>query len=252
VPLPWETRNLGVESYGLSDAFLAAPDGPLLAGTLADLRNAHRSFFVQARFAPDSRIAQLLETHGFYFVESTLRPTASLTSCEALDRFAAEPSSVLPRRYAESDLALRNVSPSDGEAAAAIRSIAGQSFVDDRFHADHNCPPGAADRRYRLWVDDLLADGAVRFQVLALRASPIAFMASRDSDLLLAGFERRYANAGLGEFFWLLVLSRLRADGVTRVRTRISVNNGAALNLYARLNFRLRDPESTFHLWARG
>jgi ribosomal protein S18 acetylase RimI-like enzyme len=77
-------------------------------------------------------------------------------------------------------------------------------------------------------------------------------MASRGGNLLLAGFDRRHANAGLGEFFWLSVCDRLRARGVRRVTTRISVNNIAVLNLYARLNFKFRDPEMTFHLWGSG
>ena len=76
-------------------------------------------------------------------------------------------------------------------------------------------------------------------------------MASRGGDLLLAGFARKYAGGGLGEFFWLRVLQNLGADGVDRVSTLISINNLSVLNLYARMGFKFRDSRATFHLWGR-
>jgi ribosomal protein S18 acetylase RimI-like enzyme len=251
-PVPWETRNLGLQSFAITGAFLAKPDEGRLRAALAALRSAHGRFFVQARFKPDTNTSRILETNGFYFVETTLCPSLALTGYDVLDRFVADSAGVLPRRYQRSTLEVKAADRSDHEMAAAVRTIAGESFVDDRFHVDRNCPPDAASRRYRLWVDDLFLDGAVRYHVLLLRREPIAFMASRTGDLQLAGFARRYAGAGLGEFFWLSVLDRLRADGVTRVSTTISVTNVAVVNLYARLNFKFRDPKSTFHLWATG
>jgi len=249
--VPWETRNLGTESFAVAASFLGNPDEATLRGALDTTRRTHDRFFVQARCSPDSRTAQLLESNGFYCVETTLRPSLVLERSAALDRFSTDPSQVLPRRYPLADLELRCVTPQTG-MAGAIASIAAESFVDDRFHADHNCPAGVAGRRYRLWVGDLFRDESVAMDALVLRGEPVAFMASRGGDLLLAGFGRRHASSGLGEFFWLSVLDRLRAGGVMRVTTRISVSNVAVLNLYARLNFKLRDPEMTFHLWGAG
>jgi hypothetical protein len=251
-PLPWETRNLSRESFAVSGSFFAQPDEQCLKTSLAAVREAHGRFFVQARFTPDTRTSRMLEANGFYFVESTLRPSAALGEYATLDRFVADSSGVLPRRYERTELDVRTVDRSDHGMITAVRMIANESFVYDRFHVDHNCPAEAASRRYSLWVGDLFADGTVRFHVLLLRTQPVAFMASRKGDLLLAGFARRYASAGLGEFFWLSVLEHLRADGVRRVSTLISVNNVAALNLYTRLTFKFCDPESTFHLWAFG
>jgi ribosomal protein S18 acetylase RimI-like enzyme len=251
-PVPWETRNLGVESFAVSAAFVTAPDEAVLRKSLEDLRSAHGRFFVQARFRPDTRISRILEANGFYFVETTLGPSVALSGYDELDRFVADPSSVLPRRYERSSLDVRAVAGSDLAMVEEIKAIAGTSFVDDRFHVDHNFPGDVADRRFRLWVDDLFRDATVRFHVLLLRTEPIAFMASREGDLLLAAFARSHARVGLGEFFWLTVIDRIRAGGVARVTSLISANNVAALNLYARLNFKFRDPKSTFHLWASG
>lgn len=251
-PAPWETRNLGIEAFAVASSFFLNPDEATLRRALEGARGAGGQFFVQARFSPDSRTSQVLEANGFYYVETTLRPSLSLEKSAALDRVSADVSVVLPRRYPRPDLEITSVAASDTPMVETIAAIAAESFVDDRFHADHNCPAGLAGRRYRLWVGDLLDDASVAVEALLLRGEPVAFMASRGGDLLLAGFDRRHANAGLGEFFWLCVLDRLRARGVERVRTRISVANVAVLNLYARLDFKLRDPEVTFHLWGSG
>jgi ribosomal protein S18 acetylase RimI-like enzyme len=250
-PLPWETRNLGVEAFAVSDAFLRNPDAGALNASLAGLHDAHGDVFIQARFSPNTKTAQILEASGFYFVETTLSPSVVLSRYAALERFAADPSSVLHGRCTVADLDVVTVAGSPPHIVGSIRAIAGESFVDDRFHLDHHCDPRVASRRYVLWVDDLLGDGAVRFHVLRLEDEPIAFMASKAGDLLLAGFARKHANRGLGEFFWLRVLADLQRDGVTRVSTVISVNNMSALNLYARLGFKFREPRSTFHLWVR-
>jgi hypothetical protein len=250
-PLPWETRNLGVESFAVSAAFFRKPHGRMLKKCLADLQTAHGDFFVQARFRSDTKTSQILEASGFYFVEATVCPYVALSRYAVLAQFVADPSRVLPRRYRPSDLDVVVAPAADRQMVASVRKMAGESFVDDRFHVDHNCDRETANRRYVLWVDDLFRDASVRFHVLLFRKQPIAFMASRAGDLLLAGFARRYASGGLGEFFWLRVLHDLRLDGVNGVSTLISVNNISALNLYARLNFKFREPMSTFHLWVR-
>ena len=48
-----------------------------------------------------------------------------------------------------------------------------------------------------------------------------------------------------------LVLHHLSLEGVNAVSTLISVNNTSAVNLYARLRFKFREPRSTFHVWMR-
>lgn len=251
-PIPWETRNLGRPAFALSDTFLVAPDERVLTDALAAADREHSATFVQARFSPESQRAALLGRHGFYFVETALSPSVHLGRCAALQRFRSDVSAVVPRRWDVTDLALVPIGAADADLADAVRAIAAESFVDDRFHHDHGCPPALASRRYALWTDDLLDDATVIVRVLLLGAEPIGFMISRKGQLLLAGFSRRYAGAGLGEFLWLSSLSALYDDGVMQVRTVISTNNVPVLNLYARLGFRLGEPRSTFHRWSDG
>lgn len=249
--LPWETRNLGIASFSVSSWFVANPDGDTLTRRLAALQDTHGSYFVQARFPSDTKLAQLLEQRGFYFVELVLSPHVALSKYAVLDRFVADPARVLAGRCDLSELDVTEVAAAERAMAAAVRTIAGESFVDDRFHVDHNCDHEAANRRYQFWVDDLLGDSAVRCHVLLLRKQPVGFLASKGGDLLLAAFARRYAGAGLGEYFWLRVLQDLRHKGVKVVRTVVSASNLSALNLYGRLQFKFGAPRSTFHLWER-
>jgi ribosomal protein S18 acetylase RimI-like enzyme len=251
VPLPWETRNLGIAAFALSPAFLAKPDETRLCAELAGADAAHDRYFVEARLGFDSAITRLLEAHGFYFVEATVCPHVRLTRYEPLRRFLADPGSFLPARYPPAGLTTAVLERGHAALCDHVRRIAGESFSTDRFHGDYNCDSALAGRRYSLWVDDLLADPGVAFDVLHLKSEPIAFMARKGGHLVLAGFAKRYSGAGLGDFFWLHTLARVQAAGLKDVHTRVTLRNVAVLNLYARLQFKFRDPGATFHLWRR-
>jgi GNAT superfamily N-acetyltransferase len=194
---------------------------------------------------------QALAASGFYFVEATICPHIVLDKSGALRDFAADPGSFLPARHSLADFRTVSLERTDAALRAAVRGIAGESFSDDRFHGDHNCGQGVADRRFQFWVDDLTGDPGVAFDILLLRERPIGFMARRAEDLILAGFARKFTGAGLGDFLWLSVLRKLKEAGLNQARSLISVRNIPVLNLYARLGFKFRDPRATFHYWRR-
>jgi len=250
VPLPWETRNLGITSFALADAFLAKPDEGLLKKVLAETARRGR-IFVQARIAIDTGLSRVLEKCGFYFVEATVCPHTSLAANVALREFKADPRQFLPVRYRQADLRVALPGKHAASQSAAVRQIAGEAFSIDRFHVDHNCDKGIASRRYQFWIDDLLRDGSVAFDVLYLQKQTIAFMARRAERLLLAGFEKKYVNSGLGDFLWLAAMQHMADAGVKRADTLVSVSNTASLNLHARIGFKFREPRATFHYWSQ-
>lgn len=249
--MPWETRNLGIPAFRLSDAFMENADEETLRECLATQARECKEFFVQARVRIDASLIRVLEGSGFYFVEATVCPLAILEKNGLLRDFAIDPGSFLPARYALGDVQSVSLDRTDPALCAAVRQIAGESFSDDRFHADHNCERSVADRRFVYWVGDLIGDPGVTFDVMLLKERPIAFMARKVEDLMLAGFARKYAGAGLGDFFWLSVLRQLKEMGLNQARTLISVRNISSLNLHARLGFKFRDPRATFHYWRR-
>jgi len=206
---------------------------------------------VQARVRLDTSLMRVLAGSGFYLVEATICPLVVLEKSGPLRDFVANPSSFLPARYALADIRIVSLERTDAALCAAVRKTAGESFSDDRFHADHNCEQSVADRRFVYWVDDLTGDPGVAFDVMLLKERPIGFMARKAEDLILAGFARKYTGAGLGDFLWLSVLRKLKEAGLNQARTLISVRNTSVLNLYARLGFKFRDPRVTFHYWRR-
>ena len=251
VPLPWETRNLGIEAFALNGDIANRADAAAVRSCLDRKAREIGRFFVQARIKMDSRSSRALEQSGFYFVEATLSPVAVFRENDTLTRMLANPAGALLSRHRAADVQVIKLAGDDGASRAAVEEIAAESFIDDRFHVDHNCPSGVADRRYVYWVKDLLEDPAVSFDVLSLNRQPVAFLARRGEQLLIGGFARRYAGAGLGDFLWLQVLRQMKAEGLTRARTLVSVRNFPSLNLHARLGFKFRDPSATFHYWRR-
>ena len=249
VPLPWEERNLGVAAFGLGEDWLDRMDGEALHACLAAKAAECGRFFVQARVRIDTRSTRVLEQNGFYLVEATVCPHTVLDRNSALRDFLSDPGSFLPDRYALDDLQTDRLDKAEAGLCAAVRQIAGESFTNDRFHADHNCARSVADKRFIYWIDDLLGDPAVAFDIMFLEGRPVAFMARKADNLILAGFAKKYSGAGLGDYFWLHALRQVKAEGLNRAHTLISVCNIPVLNLYARLGFKFREPCATFHYW---
>jgi hypothetical protein len=247
---PWETRNLGVPAYAVTPAFFDAPDFPGLRRELQVLAAAHGRLFAAARpgrkFLP--RVPQL-QSLGFYLVECTVAPTMVFDRNPVLREFESEPSSFLPRRYSPADVEFRTLASVPPDLAPRIRAMAQDSFQDDRFHWDHQCPPEVADQRFAFWMEDLMGDPEVRFDLLFLRGEPIAFFARKGNHQIVSGFARERAASGLGEFFWLSTNRAVRNEGYPSVHSLISCNNLPSLNLCARCGYRFKDTGYTFHYW---
>jgi GNAT superfamily N-acetyltransferase len=251
VYVPWETRNLGIQSFALSEYFIENPDEELLRDTLQKKKQEYGSIFVQVRLGKQYLpIAPIIERNGFYFVESTLVPYTSLKKNSRFVEFIRDRRPFVPSRYDAADLVFVLLDKRSKDDCRKIREIAAESFSDDRFHIDAKCSKEVADRRFVYWVDDLLGDDAVIFNVLEHRGDATGFMARRGDNLILAGFAPQYINSGLGEYLWFAVLQDMQEQGIVQVRTLISSNNTAVLNLYVRMGFKFKDPAATFHYWS--
>lgn len=250
-PLSWETRNLGIECFGLKESFIENPDGELLKQCLHDKRSLVEKFFVQARVAKQHVItSKLLEKQGFYFVEAVLCPFTVISKNKAFENFLADKSAFLPKRFRIEEVGMLTLSNPDGQVLGDIMSIASESFTDDRFHVDPYCAPEIANGRYSYWADDLAQDETVKFNLLTYQQKTIAFMARRSDNLLLAGFSQKHIGSGMGDFFWLSVLENMLGEGLHSASTLISVHNIPVLNLYARIGFKFKNPSATFHYWS--
>lgn len=247
---PWETRNLGVTSYAVADAFWEAPDFAALDGEMTALAERHGTLFVSARMGRDGLpLAPGLQSVGFYVVESTVAPVMALNRNPILAEFERDPAAFLPRRYRPEEVRFRAAVERGPGLSETLAAMARSSFSEDRFHRDHRCPAGAADRRFALWMGDLLADPSVAFDLLELREKPVAFFARKGNYLIVSGFAQGATRSGLGEFFWLSVCSAVKAAGHPGAHSLVSCNNLPSLNLCARCGFRFQDTGYTFHCW---
>jgi ribosomal protein S18 acetylase RimI-like enzyme len=249
VETPWETRNLERPSFEVAQEQLAAADFDALAWALGMAARKHGRMFVHARL-PMRWIDRmsLLQRLGFYVVECSLRPRLKLAGNTRLAQFLREPDAFVPRRFRRRRLALTQLKPNAPDTAL-VRSLAAVSFQADRFHLDFRCPTVLASRRFRLWIDDLLADTAVRLHLLHLDDQPIGFFAHRRDHLVLSGFIPSYAGAGLGEYFWWAICAKVQADGFGAAHSCVSCNNLPSLNLFTRMGFRFGGTAYSLHLW---
>lgn len=252
VETPWETRNLGIPSYSIEQEFYTSPDFDALKRTIERLHRAHTSFFISTRIEKSSLVyAAELERLGFYLIECVVTPFMRLQRNEILTKFHKHPMEVVPRKYRVKDLEFVIVDRQKHFPADRLRTIARESFSDDRFHLDYQCPKSIADRRFSYWVDDLLSDQHVMIGVLTLEGDSIGFMAFKENCLILAGFAKRYIKSGLGDFLWLSTCQVLQERGYHLVETHISINNLPVLNLYARLGFKFKETQYSFHFWSQ-
>lgn len=247
---PWETRNLGLPAYALADGFRDGSGLPALERELAALAARHGRLFCTAR-VPRERLALIpdLQRLGFYVVECTLAPHMALLKNPVLLAFERDPAPFIPERYRREDLAFVAAAPRAPELAERLQALARSAFSGDRFHADHRCPPEIADRRFAFWMDDLLADPAVKIDLLRLKGEPIAFFARKGAHQIVSGFAAERAASGLGEFFWLSTCAAVKAEGHTFVHSLVSCNNLPSVNLCARCGYRFKETGYTLHLW---
>ena len=248
--IPWETRNLGIQSFQVSNIFVRQPDELILQEALNKKIEEYGRIFVQARVSWDAGPAiAALERNGFYPVETVLVPYANLKTNKVLKRFIDNRDSFIPKEPGKDEWKVVVVDKTDKPAIRRIKDIAFDSFVNDRFHRDRQCDKETASRRFSYWVDDLAADSKVTFLMITHRDKGEGFMARTFDNLILGGLSRKSVGKGIGKFFWLSVLEDMLNTGSPNVHTLISVNNIPVLNLYAGLGFKFKEPAITLHYW---
>lgn len=250
IKAPWETRCLGREGFMLNEDWLPVFDAQTLSGEIARARDEHGNIFISARVSKQRHaIIPAIQREGFYFVEQTLDPHLTFEKSDVLKRFNADPMSFVPSRYHDKNLRVMLMNKNDPVLQSKIMECARESFSDDRFHMDPTCPKELADLRFFNWAKDLIDNPEVEIYIAVLGEDVVGFLAQKQGNLILAGFMSSYTGKGLGEFLWLESLSNMMTHGLEHATTRISANNVAVLNLYARLGFKFRNPAAMFHYW---
>ncbi|MDQ6999725.1 MAG: GNAT family N-acetyltransferase [Mariprofundus sp.] len=247
---PWEERNLGLKSFALNEACLARLDQQLLAQELDCLQQSFGKFFVFARLPKTFlHLVPCLQQCGFYLVEGAVCPVIQLHKSAVLQAFDEDRSQFVPNRFRHNNIRFITLDNRRNETVETVSAIARESFSSDRFHVDFQCPEELANRRFELWICDLLQHEDVIFDIVEVNGEAAGFMARKNNHLIIAGFSRKYVRAGLGDYLWLGSLQHMRDNGLRYAETLVSTNNIPSLNLHARLGFKFRNPQYSFHLW---
>lgn len=248
---PWETRNLGLPAYHLDPAMLDRFDEMILDTELARLSAEHSKFFVFARVGKDFlSVAHALERRGFYLVEGMMQADIRLQSNELLIKFGDDMKRYIPKKYADRNLRFASLTRSQAIASREVLMyVAANTFTDDRFHYDPGCPDDVANQRFSYWIEDLINEPGTVLHVLYLDEEIIGYLATRATQLLVGGFTSKYRKAGLGMYLWFNTCLILRNEGHARAGGLISTNNLMSINYHARLGFKYKDTQYSFHYW---
>lgn len=209
---PWDAAALDCDTFELADAGAQA---------MAQAR-APGHYTVKVDPLSDKRI---LHENGFYYCDTLLEPYCTRK------RLAGEthPDATLARATSLEDM---------------LRICHG-AFSHGRFHRDFRVRRESADRRYDSWLGQLHEAGKVRG---LLHCGALAgFIAADGGKLVLHAVAENHRGRGLARYWWTGLCLELFAAGHAEVTSSISASNLAALNLYASLGFRFRNPVDVYH-----
>jgi ribosomal protein S18 acetylase RimI-like enzyme len=210
--IPWDCAALGCDAFELSHAGLEV------------MAQVKAPGHYTVRISPQAS-SELLSRNGFYYCDTLIEPY-----CRPADIKVSRNSS-----------AGFTVSPLLEPLAAICRG----AFRHGRFHRDFNVERRLADLRYENWLRTLHAAGKV--YGLTWDGEIAGFIAHEGGKLILHALGERHRGRGLARPLWGAVCEDLARQGTTELTSSISAANTPALNLYASLGFRFRNPVDVYH-----
>ena len=236
--VPWDSSSFGlrvaqIEGVAVNDRIGARRDIVLLQKWLADNGVALASCRL-----PHDRLDEsfLLEALQFRFVEMVYSMALDL------DKLADEPTGYIDWTLASTADLL------------ALQAIAAGAFVTGRWNVDHRVGPVLAGRRYAAWVERSLDNPQHQVLKAVVDGRVAGFfivepVGTEAAYWHLTAMAEDFQGQGLGAQLWRAMAARHRRDGLRQVQTTISARNVPVLNLYAKLGWRFKQCQMTFH-WA--
>jgi hypothetical protein len=183
---PWETRNLGRESFIVDTEYYRSSNPQKLHLEIRQLIQDFGKIFIFTRVEKSHLFAaQHLEQEGFNFIEQTLEPHIIFSKSVILNKFRESPLKIIPKRFIQTDLKMSLLDKSKNYECDDVFRIASESFSDDRFHMDSRCDITIANQRFVYWVKDLLADKESIFHLLWYKTELAGFMARKNEKSIL-------------------------------------------------------------------
>ena len=167
----------------------------------------------------------LLHENGFYYCDTLIKPY-----CDR-DKFInhSNAKAMISMEYDESKLL----------------EMSRQVFQYGRFHRDFMLDRCKADDRYQSWLKGLINTRKVN--ALFWQESLAGFIAQEENVLILHALSRQFQGKGYAKFWWSQVSRAILDSGFSEVVSSISASNLNAVNLYASLGYRFREPKDLYH-----
>jgi ribosomal protein S18 acetylase RimI-like enzyme len=124
-------------------------------------------------------------------------------------------------------------------------AICRDAFHHGRFHRDFNVERRAADLRYENWLRTLFQ--ANKVYGLTWDHETAGFIGHEGGKLVLHALGAQHRGRGIAKYLWSSICEDLARKGATEISSSISAANTPALNLYASLGFRFRNPVDIYH-----
>jgi RimJ/RimL family protein N-acetyltransferase len=244
--VPWDTGAYGFPVAEIKslvvDRSVSRPDLPSSWHEWLAANDVH---MVSCRLQSDRlRDSFLLEANNFQFIETVLHPFTSLPRSDLATG-------------GDGDLGRIDVHDAAADEVPLLVDIARTSFGFERFHSDPRLTNDAADARYANWVAATPENPSQRLLSITRRGEVIGvFIVENVADggvyWHLTAIGEEHQGHGTGLATWRTMLEFHERSGATSVSTTITATNVAVLNLYAKLAFRFRPPEMTFHWFQDG
>ena len=209
---PWDCAALGLDAFELADA---GPDA------LAQVRAPGH---YTAKVDPLQSKAALARA-GFYYCDTLIEPYCAGAAFR-------------PQSHGDAGFERR-------PALEPLLATCREAFRHGRFHRDFNVERRLADLRYENWLKTL--HGAGKVYGLTWKGAQAGFIAHEGGRLVLHAVEAGHRGRGLARHLWSAVCVDLIANGADELASSISAANTPALNLYAALGFRFRNPMDVYH-----
>ncbi len=248
----WDSEHFGFPVGAIDRILTARLDGDVERQVVAGLLEAFESWRAEAglRFVfarvPARHLAAIqgLERHGFGYIETYLWNRVDLARVKGA---------------ASASFRFRPARPEDLETLVGWSRGA---FSTQRFHADPNIDPTAADALYERWIRTSLGDAGRQTVVAEAEGTPLGFFDHRARDLrpwlgarvvfwrmFLLDPERR--GQGLGGALLAAFLQTQKEAGLDRVQSGLTLRNVRSSNLHARAGFDNVAFGVTLHRWWR-
>lgn len=177
------------------------------------------------------KIANALIKQGFYYIETSIHPYLPK----------------IPDNLSDEGLTLHVEQYID-----RIKTLAFHAFKTERYHIDPHFSNASASKRYAFFVENSFRNPLHKIAILTGQSNDLIGFTTwtttnNNAILFLIGIDQKFQGQGFAKKIWSGTLYLMHKQGVQSVKTTVSINNVASINLHCRLGFKLVDPEIVLH-----